>query len=60
MCTNKVVRLTEHLDMTIAVDWDLNHKPSQTKNQTVARHVVGPDLGPNCLQRFSADGKSCG
>ena len=23
-----------------------------------ARHYVGPDLGPNCLQRFSADNKS--
>ena len=23
-----------------------------------ARHVVGPNLGPNCLQRLSADGKS--
>ena len=22
-----------------------------------ARHFVGPDLGPNCLQRFSADDK---
>ena len=22
------------------------------------RHYVGPDLGPNCLQRFSADDKS--
>ena len=21
-----------------------------------ARRIVGPDLGPNCLQRFSADG----
>ena len=21
------------------------------------RHFVGPDLGPNCLQRLSADGK---
>ena len=21
-----------------------------------ARHLVGPDLGPNCLQRLSADG----
>ena len=21
-----------------------------------ARHFVGPDLGPNCLQRLSADG----
>ena len=20
-----------------------------------ARHIVGPDLGPNCLQKFSAD-----
>ena len=23
-----------------------------------ARHFVGPDLGPNCLQRLSADNKS--
>ena len=23
-----------------------------------ARHFVGPDLGPNCLQRLSADGFS--
>ena len=22
------------------------------------RHSVGPDLGPNCLQRLSADDKS--
>ena len=22
------------------------------------RHSVGPDLGPNCLQKFSADNKS--
>ena len=23
-----------------------------------ARHLVGPDLGPNCLQRLSADATS--
>ena len=23
------------------------------------RHSVGPDLGPNCLQRLSVDDKSC-
>ena len=23
-----------------------------------AQHFVGPDLGPNCLQRLSADGAS--
>ena len=23
-----------------------------------ARHFVGPDLGPNCLQKLSADDKS--
>ena len=23
------------------------------------RHFVGPDLGPNCLQKLSADDKSC-
>ena len=25
-----------------------------------ARHFVGPDLGPNCLQRFSADDTGTG
>ena len=24
-----------------------------------ARHFVGPNLGPNCLQRLSADDKIC-
>ena len=24
-----------------------------------AHHAVGPDLGPNCLQRLAADGKRC-
>ena len=24
-------------------------------DQDQARHFVGPDLGPNCLQRLSAD-----
>ena len=24
-----------------------------------AWHVVGPDLGPSCLQRLSADDKNC-
>ena len=23
------------------------------------RHIVGPDLGPDCLQKLSADDKSC-
>ena len=23
------------------------------------RHFVGPDLGPNCLERLSADDKIC-
>ena len=23
------------------------------------QHLVGPDLDPNCLQRLSADDKSC-
>ena len=23
------------------------------------QHSVGPDLGPNCLQRLPADDKSC-
>ena len=28
---------------------------SNSLDSDQARHFVGPDLGPNCLQRFSAD-----
>ena len=28
-------------------------------DQDQDRHSVGPDLGSNCLQRLSADDKSC-
>ena len=31
---------------------------SNSLNPDRARHKVGPDLGPNCLQRLSADGTS--
>ena len=31
---------------------------SNSLDQDQARHFVGPDLGPNCLHRLSADGKS--
>ena len=24
-----------------------------------ARHIVGPDVGPNCLQKLSADDATC-
>ena len=30
---------------------------SNTLDPDQARQNVGPDLGPNCLQRLSADGK---
>ena len=32
---------------------------SNSSDQDQDRHSVGPDLGPNCLQRYSADDKSC-
>ena len=32
---------------------------SNSLDPAQARHFVGPDLGPNCLQRLSADNKSC-
>ena len=32
---------------------------SNSLNPDQARHFVGPDLGPNCLQRLSAEDKSC-
>ena len=31
---------------------------SNILNRDQARSFVGPDLGPNCLQRLSADGTS--
>ena len=31
---------------------------SNSLNPDQARHFVGPDLDPNCLQRLSADDKS--
>ena len=31
---------------------------SNSLDQDQARHFVEPDLGPNCLQRLSADGTS--
>ena len=31
---------------------------SNSLNPDQDRHCVGPDLGPNCLLRFSADDKS--
>ena len=31
---------------------------SNSLEQDQARHFVGPDLDPNCLQRLSADDKS--
>ena len=30
----------------------------QTDGSKSGRHFVGPDLGPNCLQRLSADDNS--
>ena len=32
---------------------------SNSLNTDLARHFVGPDLDPNCLQRLSADDKMC-
>ena len=32
---------------------------SNSLDQDQAQCFVGPDLGPNCLQRLSADNKSC-
>ena len=32
---------------------------SNILDQDQDRHFVGSDLGPNCLQRLTADDKSC-
>ena len=32
---------------------------SNSFDQDQDRHNVGPDLGPNCLQRLSAEDQSC-
>ena len=52
--------------MTIAVDWDVKQQNKTRNTIRVSnsldpdqnRHSVGPDLGPNCLLRLSADDKS--
>ena len=33
--------------------------PDQDRQNDQDRHSVGPDLGPNCLQRLTADEKKC-
>ena len=48
-----------------SADFFQNHLRKNSKRNTIrasnsfdpdqARHFVGPDLGPNCLQRLSAD-----
>ena len=34
------------------------NRVSNSLNTNQAQHFVGPDLGPNCLQRLSVDNKS--
>ena len=50
--------------MTIAVDWDIKQhnkhfgntiRVSNSLDPDQAQCFVGPDLDPNCLQKFSAD-----
>ena len=36
-----------------------NIRVSNSFDPDQARHSVGPDLGPNCLQRSSTDNKIC-
>ena len=35
------------------------HRVSNNLDLDQAGHFVGPDLGPNCLQKLSADDKNC-
>ena len=39
-------------------DFFITIRVSNSLNPDQARHFVGPDLDPNCLQRLSADNKS--
>ena len=42
-CRGKnMVRLTDHLDMTIAVDWDIKPQTKQTKNISDTSSMVSP------------------
>ena len=41
--------------MIIAVDLGRKATKQTNKQKDLAGHVVGPDLGPNWLQRLSAD-----
>ena len=48
-CMGKALILTHSKFLSVSNGLD----PDQDRSS------VGPDLGPNCLQRFSADDKSC-
>ena len=39
------------------LDFFNTFRVSNSLDPDQARHFVGPDLGPNCLQRLSADNK---
>ena len=59
-----MVRLTDHLDITVAVDWGIKPQTNQKKLSGTLSECptvwiqIRLHLGPNCLQRLSADDKS--
>ena len=47
---------SHHIDGVIT--WGLNTRVSNSLDPDQVQHFVQPDLGPNCLQRLSADDTS--
>ena len=45
--------LTDHPDMTIAVDWDVKHQTKQSKSATIVNFVNLMFLLSNCTFVFS-------
>ena len=39
-----MVRLTDHTDMTLAVDWGLNHKPNNETLLCDSHHIPSHDI----------------
>ena len=58
-CSNNAFLIPCHfIILPIFNSLDATSRVSKSLDPDQAQHFVGPDLGPNCLQRLSADNKS--
>ena len=58
MISNIAFTIPSHFIIVPYAGFFITIRVSNSLDPDQARHFVGPDLGPNCLQRLSADDKS--